>query len=95
MKMTLVLDTDDPTGLEDALTVARLLVRRHCVTSSYSPDKALFSRIELIKFVREYGEWCGQHAAQCELDKVEPKFSGLKECKVFVDRRWQNLNKKS
>jgi len=90
MKMTLVLDTDDPQGLDDALTIARILVAKHS-KSQYPSKKAVFAKIPLIKFVREYGRVCEDHMTNCERKGVSPTFSGLKECKQFVDSYWNSL----
>ena len=91
MKMTIVLDTDDPDGLEDAYKIARMLREKHVKYAAYAAPKVSFGKIALIKFVRLYGQRCEKHLADCRIGKEEPRFSGLKESKNFVDAHWEKL----
>ena len=91
MKMTIVLDTTDPDGLEDAYKIARMLRQKHVKHAAYAASKVSFGKIALIKFVRLYGKQCEKQLADCRIGKEEPRFSGLKESKNFVDSHWQNL----
>ena len=79
-KFTIVLDTDDPQGLRDALEVARLLNKnRQTMPGIYI--KAEIGKIELIKLVREA-------AKKVEEGKMD---SSLRDTKNFVDGKWDEL----
>jgi hypothetical protein len=77
-KFTIVLDTDDPQGLRDALEIATLLNRNH---QTFGPEvKASFGKIRLIKLVRDV-------AKLVEAGKMD---SSLRKSKGFVDERWDD-----
>ena len=80
-RFTIVLDTDDPQGLRDALEIATILNRNHRTLSADSPGKAKIGKIALIKMVRDV-------AKNVEEAKLS---SSLRDCKLFVDARWQLL----
>ena len=80
-RFTIVLDTDDPQGLRDALEVATILNRNHRSLSADSPGKAKIGKIPLIKMIREV-------AKKVEDGKMD---SSLRDCKRFVDGKWQLL----
>ncbi len=79
-KFTIVLDTDDPQGLRDALEVARLL-NKNRQTQSGVYIKAKIGKIELVKLVREA-------AKKVEEGKMD---SSLRHTKDFVDAKWNEL----
>ena len=79
-KFTIVLDTDDPQGLRDALEVARLL-NKNRQTQSGTYIKAEIGKIGLIKMLREA-------AKLVEAGKMD---SSLRSTKDFVDARWDDL----
>jgi hypothetical protein len=89
--MTIVLDTTDPDGLEDAYRIACMLRKKHLKRDAYAGAKVSFGRIALIKFVRAYARQCEKHLAACRISEEEPRLSGLKECKQFVDAHWDTL----
>ena len=80
-KFTIVLDTDDPQGLRDALEVATILNRNHGTLSSNPGAKAKIGKIALIKMVRDV-------AKKVEEGKMT---SGLRDSKRFVDGKWELL----
>ena len=80
-RFTIVLDTDDPQGLRDALEIATILNKNHGTLSADSPGKAKIGKIALIKMVRDV-------AKNVEEAKLS---SSLRDCKLFVDTRWQLL----
>ena len=80
-KFTIVLDTDDPQGLRDALEIATILNRNHRTGYESGITKAKIGKVALIKMVREV-------ARMVEDGKME---SSLRDCKKFVDGRWQVL----
>ena len=80
-KFTIVLDTDDPQGLRDALEIATILNRNHNTGYKSSITKAKIGKITLIKMVREV-------AREVEEGKMT---SCLRDSKRFVDGKWQLL----
>ena len=81
MKMTIILDTDDPQGLRDALEIATILNRNHGTIEGAYNVKAKIGKIALIKMVREV-------AREVEEGKMT---SCLRDSKRFVDGKWQLL----
>jgi hypothetical protein len=77
-KFTIVLDTDDPQGLRDALEIAVLLNRNHGGSGAQTAE---FTKIPLIKLVRTV-------AREVENNKMD---SSLRSCKTFVDQRWNSF----
>jgi hypothetical protein len=82
-KFTLVLDTDDPQGLRDALEIAHLLNKNHN-NISYGSNSIEIGKISLIKLVR-------QVAKDVEEGKIT---SSLRDSKHFVDDRWVTLRRR-
>ena len=81
-RFTIVLDTDDPQGLRDALEVATILNRNHGTLSDLNPSaKVKIGKIALIKMVRDV-------AKKVEEGKMT---SGLRDSKRFVDGKWELL----
>ena len=78
-KFTIVLDTDDPQGLRDALQIAILLNKNHGNLHPWG-TKVEFTKIPLIKLVREI-------AKNVEEGKMD---SSLRSSKQFVDNRWDH-----
>jgi hypothetical protein len=79
-KFTIVLDTDDPQGLRDALQIALLLNKNHGNRHPLG-TKVELTKIPLIKLVREI-------AKLVEAGKMD---SSLRSSKQFVDNRWDSL----
>ena len=77
-RFTIVLDTDDPQGLRDALEIATLLNKNHQTFDS--SVKAEFGKVRLIKLVRDV-------AKLVEEGKMD---TSLRHSKRFVDERWDN-----
>ena len=80
-KFTIVLDTDDPQGLRDALEIATILNRNHGTLSGNPGVKAKIGKIALIKMVRDV-------AKLVESGKMD---SSLRDSKHFIDERWTFL----
>ena len=80
-KFTIVLDTDDPQGLRDALEIATILNKNHGTLSSNPGVKAKIGKIALIKLVRDV-------ARLVESGKMD---SSLRDSKHFVDPKWETL----
>ena len=81
MKMTIILDTDDPQGLRDALEIATILNRNHGTLDRLRTAKVKIGKIAMIKMVREV-------AREVEEGKMT---SCLRDSKRFVDGKWQLL----
>lgn len=80
-RFTIVLDTDDPQGLRDALEIATILNRNHGTLNSDYITKAKIGKISLIKLVRQVAK-----------DVEEGKMTScLRDSKRFVDGKWQLL----
>lgn len=84
-KFTIVLDTDDPQGLRDALEIATILNRNHHTLGGNPSAKAKIGKIALIKLVRDV-------ARLVESGKMD---SSLRDSKHFVDPKWETLVHKS
>ena len=80
-KFTIVLDTDDPQGLRDALEIATILNRNHGTLDGGYSVKAKIGKIALIKLVREV-------AKLVEGGKMDSSLRGSKD---FVDEKWASL----
>jgi len=80
-KFTIVLDTDDPQGLRDALDIALLLNKNHGTGYESSITKAKIGKISMIKLVRDV-------AKLVESGKMD---SSLRDSKDFVDEKWASL----
>ena len=81
-RFTIVLDTDDPQGLRDALAVATILNKNHNTLADFNPSvKVKIGKIALIKMVRDV-------AKKVEEGKMT---SGLRDSKRFVDGKWELL----
>ena len=80
-RFTIVLDTDDPQGLRDALEIATILNKNHGTLGGNPAAKVKIGKIALIKMVRDV-------AKNVEEAKLS---SSLRDCKRFVDARWELL----
>ena len=77
----IVLDTDDPQGLRDALEIATILNKNHRTLVGNPSVKAKIGKIALIKLVRDV-------AKLVESGKMD---SSLRDSKHFVDPKWETL----
>lgn len=80
-KFTIVLDTDDPQGLRDALDMITVLNRNHRLLAGNARVKAKMGKIELVKMLREV-------AKLVEAGKMD---SSLRDSKRFIDGKWELL----
>jgi len=80
-KFTIVLDTDDPQGLRDALEIATLLNKNHGTLGGNPGFKAKIGKIALIKMIRDV-------AKLVESGKMD---SSLRDSKRFIDGKWELL----
>jgi hypothetical protein len=91
MKMTIVIDTDDVKGIEDAHQITRLMRDKYAPLYSSTSGMATvsFGKIEFIKMLRKFG---GQALDNCENDE---EFSlehikSLRFTKRFADAVWKD-----
>jgi hypothetical protein len=89
MKMTIVLDTDDPQGLIDAYKIASFILDKH--THNHMSPKVRLGRIHLIKFLRQFAKECEDRKRDPDPDERVEDPSSLRVCKEFVDRKWESL----
>ena len=80
-RFTIILDTDDPQGLRDALQIATILNRNHHTGAGSYANKVKLSKIELIKMLRE----------MAKLVEDGGMTSSLRDCKEFADAKWATL----
>ena len=80
-RFTIVLDTDDPQGLRDALEIATILNKNHGTLGGNPGAKVKIGKIGLIKMVRDV-------AKKVEEGKLS---SSLRDSKRFVDGKWELL----
>jgi len=91
MKMTIVLDTDDVDGLQDAQKIATMLLNKHGKRDPFYSRQASFGKIALIKLMRSFARDAIAHmeeAPGAELDDIK----GLRFTKKFIDARWDGLS---
>ena len=89
MKMTIVIDTDDPNGIRDALKIAQIMEAKYGVTPGHS-RKESFGKIEFIKLLRQYMKESIKHLKNEESDQVNSldDMTNLRNAKRFADRIW-------
>ena len=80
-KFTIVLDTDDPQGLRDALEIATILNKNHGTLGGNTGFKPRIGKIALIKMIRDV-------AKLVESGKMD---SSLRDSKRFIDGKWEVL----
>ena len=78
-RFTIVLDTDDPQGLRDALEIATILNKNH-LTFVGPRVRASFGKVGLIKLVRDVAKLVDE-------GKMD---TSLRQSKKFVDERWDD-----
>jgi hypothetical protein len=92
MKLTIVLDTDDPDGMKDAYKIAVMLLQKH-VGLKNNAGKPVFNKIQLIKLIRQYGSECNRMAQVAKEAETAPGFGSLRAAKVFVEKHWNSFDK--
>lgn len=93
MKMTLVIDTDDPTGIDDAFRMISIMQqRRGHGRLSHSASPLTIAKIPLIKALRAFAkEQVSIHVTD-DSEKIN-KVAGLKDAKLFAERMLDNQMK--
>jgi len=95
MKMTIVIDTDDSTGIRDAYKIVAHFHKR-VDTGSLSGREVRYGKIGLIKMLRAFARQCKladrAFARQCKLaearddDSTSLKFSKLFADEIFIEK---------
>mgnify|MGYP001378066813 CR=1 FL=1 len=88
MKMTIVIDTDDPNGIEDALKIAQIMDSKYGGRPHFRKES--FGKIEFIKLLRQYMKESIRHLKDEESDQVNDldDMTNLRNAKRFADRIW-------
>jgi hypothetical protein len=78
MKMTIVIDTDDVSGLNDAHKIVSLMRDKYAPAFRYG-SKISFTKVEFIKMLRTFAKdsVCAANAGE------DP--AGLRRCKLYAD----------
>ncbi len=88
MKMTLVVDTDDPAGIDAAWEMVAILQKKAGKTVTPVPFKKEFGKIEYIKQLRKYVREQLEAFKDPENDSVKDRedLHRLRNTKHFADR---------
>ena len=89
MKMTIVIDSDDINGIEDAYKMVRIMYTKYVGTRGY--DQRSFGKIEFIKMLRKFGNEALLEYKSNEDFELE-KISSLRFTKTFSDNIWMDNN---
>ena len=86
MKMTLVVDTDDREGINDALKMIRIMNEKYARNVGY--HKESFGKIEFIKVLRKFMRESVAHMKDEEDGQVKDidDMANLRNAKRFADR---------
>ena len=85
MKMTIVIDSDDINGIEDAYKMVRIMYTKY-VGTTYAHKKS-FGKIEYIKALRRFGKRAVENYKTDEDFELET-ISSLRFTKDFADEVW-------
>jgi len=90
MKMTIVIDTDDPNGISDALKITQIMDSKY--GSHPHSRKESFGKIEFIKIIRQFMKESIKHLHDEESNQVKDidDMTNLRNAKRFADRLWQS-----
>jgi hypothetical protein len=86
MKMTLVVDTDDREGINDALKMIRIMNEKYAENVTY--HKESFGKIEFIKLLRKYMKEsvaCLKNEEDNQVKDIND-MANLRNAKRFADR---------
>ena len=86
MKMTIVLDSDDINGIEDAYKMVRIMHTKY--VGSLGAHKKSFGKIEFIKMLRRFGKRAVENYKNDEDFELEA-ISSLRFTKDFADEVWR------
>ncbi len=86
MKMTIVIDSDDREGINDALKMVRIMHQKYSGNATY--HKESFGKIEFIKILRKFMRESVEHLNNEEDGQVKDvkDLANLRNAKRFADR---------
>lgn len=86
MKMTIVIDTDDREGINDALKMVRIMHTKY--SGNASVHKESFGKIEFIKLLRKFMKESVEHLNNEDSNQVTGigDMHNLRNAKRFADR---------
>ena len=87
MKMTIVIDSDDINGIEDAYKMVRIMYTKY-VGVPHGAGKKSFGKIEFIKMLRRFGKRAVENYKNDEDFELEA-ISSLRFTKDFADEVWR------
>ena len=86
MKMTIVIDSDDREGINDALKMVRIMHKKYSGNATYHREE--FGKIEFIKMLRKYMKEsvaCLKNEEDNQVRDIDD-MSNLRNAKRFADR---------
>lgn len=86
MKMTIVIDSDDINGIEDAYKMVRIMHTKY--VGSLGAHKKSFGKIQYIKLLRLFAKQAVEKYKTDEEFDIED-ISSLRFTKRFTDRVWE------
>ena len=86
MKMTIVIDSDDINGIEDAYKMVRIMHTKY--VGSLGAHKKTFGKIEFIKMLRRFGKDAVGNYKTDEDFGLED-IASLRFTKTFADEIWR------
>ena len=89
MKMTIVIDSDDREGINDALKMVRILHTKYSGNATY--HKESFGKIEFIKLLRKFMKESVEHMKNDDSGQVKDinDMANLRNAKRFADRTFR------
>jgi|TARA_E500000331_G_C16930661_1_gene571832 hypothetical protein len=86
MKMTIVIDSDDREGINDALKMVRIMHQKYSGNVTY--HKESFGKIEFIKLLRKFMKESVNHLNDEESNQINDinDMYSLRNAKRFADR---------
>jgi hypothetical protein len=86
MKMTIVIDSDDREGINDALKMVRIMHKKY--SGNATAHKESFGKIEFIKTLRKFMRESVKHMQDDEDNQVKDidDLANLRNAKRFADR---------
>lgn len=87
MKMTIVLDSDDPDGVADVAKMVRILQVR--LNLQYGGSKEI-TRLKLIRIVQDYAKLIAFKQGHEDFKEVD--YTRVRSVKEYVDDKWDTLD---
>ena len=88
--MTIVIDSDDINGIEDAYKMVRIMYTKY-VRTPYGAGGCSFGKIEFIKMLRKFGR-IAVDSYENDEDFDFKAISSLKFTKQYADQVWREKN---